>query len=1056
MKKKYLISYVQFPLCLLCALFFCLTILAQNNVVIKGLVVDENNEPVIGANITLKGNKAVGTIADVDGNFQLSVPDYNVVLEVSFIGMTTKEVKVGKRMPIRIVLSSDNVQLEEVVVVGFGQQKKESVIGSISQTTSKDLEKTGGLNNLSAALTGNLPGLITVQNNGLPGEDNPTLLIRGQTTWNGSSPLVLVDGIERPLSDVDINSVETISILKDASATAVYGVRGANGVVLITTKRGEEGKASINIGANITLKTVSKLPGKLDAYDAQMLRNQIAEYELPRFPDVWNEMRSQSLIDKYRFRGEDERDEYGTLLTERYPNVDWQDVVFKDAALSYNFNMGIRGGTKKLKYFVSADYSHEGDLFKEFDSGRGYNSKFEYDRLNTRSNIDFQLTNTTVFKVNLFASYGKRSYPPGAAGSTTNVDRYMNSVYNLPAYIFYPQYEDGAYGFSSVGGANNPLVEFATRGLYEVTNTRISADFVLEQDLKFILKGLSFKAALSWDNRFREEDRGIKDRDPGQSGGVFVKYINPIDGTIELDTQNQGYDSGTQFDWVPSVGWTTRGGVTKNGSTYRGLNYNAQLNYTQKFAKLHDVTLMVNAMRQEYSSSSNIPTYREDYVFRGTYDYAKRYFFEYNGAYNGSEKFAPENRFGFFSSGAIGWMISEEKFMKKIKFLDMLKLRLSYGKIGDDNIGERWIYMSEWAYGGAVRLGTEGAANNVANSPYSNYRRTKLGNEKIKWETVTKKNIGADFALFKGLIAGSVDFFKDERNDIIIKGSDRSTPDFFGESLPTANLGKMKASGYELEIRFNKKLNKDARIWAKYNMTHAKNTVIDRDDPELQPDYLKKAGHSNGQNYSFNSIGNYNTIDQLYGTTAYESSDFKTPGGLIVVDYNGDGIISNNYDKVPYAYTGSPENTFNLGIGFDYKGFSAFVQFYGVSNVTRVIDQTGNAQQGNLYELEDPYWTKELGYGAPYGTIKSTIHGAYKGSYFVYDGSYIRLKNAEIAYTFGEKLVKKFGLQSVKVYLNGNNLLMWSKMPDELETGGLGSGKYPMSRRYNLGLKLNF
>lgn len=248
----------------MCALFFCLTILAQNNVVIKGLVVDENNEPVIGANITLKGNKAVGTIADVDGNFQLSVPDYNVVLEVSFIGMTTKEVKVSKRMPIRIVLSSDNVQLEEVVVVGFGQQKKESVIGSISQTTSKDLEKTGGLNNLSAALTGNLPGLITVQNNGLPGEDNPTLLIRGQTTWNGSSPLVLVDGIERPLSDVDINSVETISILKDASATAVYGVRGANGVVLITTKRGEEGKASINIGANITLKTVSKLPGKLE------------------------------------------------------------------------------------------------------------------------------------------------------------------------------------------------------------------------------------------------------------------------------------------------------------------------------------------------------------------------------------------------------------------------------------------------------------------------------------------------------------------------------------------------------------------------------------------------------------------------------------------------------------------------------------------------------------------------------------------------------------------------------------------------------------------------
>lgn len=1033
----------------LCMLFYSLIITAQNGTIAKGVVLDENNEPVIGATISIKGNKSIGTIADIDGKFQLKVPNADAVLVISFIGMTPQEVKIGKQ-PIRVILKSDNVQLEEVVVVGFGKQKKESVVGAIAQTTGATLEKAGGTSNLGAALTGNLPGLVTVQSTGLPGEETPSLLVRGQTTWNGSQPLVLVDGIERPLADVDVNSVEAISVLKDASATAVFGVRGANGVILITTKRGQEGKAAISIGANVTMKTVSKLPNKYDAYDALMRRNQIAEHEVARFENAWSYINTQSFIENYRNQTTQEQ-------RERYPNIDWQDYMFKDYAMAYDFNLNIRGGNSFLKYFVATDYSHEGDLFKEFKNDRGYTSKFNYDRLNTRTNFDFQLSKTTLFKVNLFASYGVRTFPPGAKDGdypTTDVTRYMSSVYQIPANFYYPRYSDGTYGYQPSGGIENPQISLATRGVYKYTNTRITTDFVFEQDLKFILKGLKFQAALSWDNRFQERNRGIKDRDPGEAIAVRVKYIDPYTGQEEFLVVDQGIDQNTQFDWAEAVSWTTRGGIMHNNSTYRGLNYNAQLNYNATFARDHNVTLMGNVMRQEYSTSNNIPTYREDWVFRGTYDYAKRYFFEYNGAYNGSEKFDKNNRFGFFSSGAVGWMVSEEKFMKKLKFLDMLKLRYSYGKIGDDSINERWIYMDEWAYDGNAYLGQSGGTPQT--SPYTFFRQSKLGNSGIRWETVTKHNFGVDYAILGGLIAGSIDVFKDVRDDIIIKGSDRANPDYFGQAPPTANLGKMQAKGYEIELRFNKQLNQDMRLWLNLNMTHAKNTILERDDAALLPAYQKKAGYANGQNKSYISSGFYNTIDELYGSTPFQSSDVKIPGGYYIVDYNGDGQIYSDDDNVPYAYTGTPQNTYNCSLGFYWKGLSIFLQFYGVNNVTRNVDLTGNPLISNLYDIGD-YWTKENpNAGYTYPNLASTLNGAYKGDFFVYDGSYIRLKNAEISYTLDSKFIKGLGINSMRIYLNGSNLWMWSKMPDDRESGGLNvNNAYPMARRFNLGVKIN-
>ena len=383
---------ILFFLLLCCSL----TATAQGKFVVSGKVLDNNDEPLIGATIALKGNTSVGTVADFDGNFTLELPEKNATLTVSYIGFLSQDVEVKGRNMIVIRLREDSEMLDEVVVVGYGQQKKESVVGAITQTKGEVLQRAGGVSDIGAALTGNLPGVVTTASSGLPGEEEPQIVIRGSSSWNNSSPLVLVDGIERPMSSVDINSVESISVLKDASATAVYGVKGANGVILITTKRGQEGKAQIDVSAQATMKVPSKLPNKLDSYDALRMRNIAVEHELALSnatgTGAWDYITPMSVINKYRYPANLE--EY-----ERYPNVDWQDVIFKDYTMSYNASLNVSGGTQFVRYFVGADFLHEGDLFNVMDNGRGYSGGFGYNRINVRSNLDFSLTKTTTLKV---------------------------------------------------------------------------------------------------------------------------------------------------------------------------------------------------------------------------------------------------------------------------------------------------------------------------------------------------------------------------------------------------------------------------------------------------------------------------------------------------------------------------------------------------------------------------------------------------------------------------------------------------------------------------------
>ena len=1042
-------------LCLVGA--FCSLNAQAQKIQVKGNLVDGTGEPLIGATVKVKGNAGVGAVTDFDGNFIISVPSENSTLVFTYVGMKTKEVKIGKKRELKLTLEDDNA-IGEVVVVGYGQQKKASVVGAITQTTGKVLERAGGVSDIGSALTGNLPGVITSSSSGMPGDEDPKIVIRGVSSWNSSDPLVLVDGIERPMSSVDIHSVQSISVLKDASATAVYGVKGANGVILITTKRGTEGKAKISASASSALKLVSKLPETYGSADALYYVNQAIKHELGLSPSSWGDIRSTEFIDKYNAPAGSIDPETGLLMSERYPDVDWQKELFKDYAMSYNANVNIAGGTKAVKYYAAIDYQHEGDLFREWENNRGYTSGYGFNRINVRSNLDFQLTKTTTLKANLSGSHGIRKSPYGLDKGSWAETQLWQAAYSAPHDTFLPQYSDGTWGYfpKDEQGSPNSVTQLALHGEQATTTTRINTDFTLEQDLSFITKGLKASAIVSWDNVFVEASRGVNDLDHAAQ----YKYIDPITGVVTYKQKPGGKNN---FDFVETIAWKTDAGALNNNLTQRNLFYQAQLYWGRKFGQ-HDVTAMGVFNRSERATGSQFTNYREDWAFRTTYNYADRYMLEYNGAYNGSEKFSKDNRFAFFNSGAIGWNVANEKWFKPVaetkvfgrNLVDILKLRYSYGEIGEDNVWERWLYQTTWAYGGKTHLDSTNPGNE---SIYTWYKEAKVGNPDIHWEKAIKKNFGIDYAFLGGLVAGSLEFFSEKRSDIMIAGNSRSVPFYFGASAPYMNKGRTKTTGYELEVRLKYDFANGIHAYANMNMTHAKNVVTEHDDPVMLPSYQKNVGYSIGQAKSYLDNGTAQSWDDVIAMTPHNTNDNqKLPGQYIITDFNGDGVIDTN-DSAPYGYTGTPQNTYNATIGIDYKGFSIYAQFYGVTNVSRYV-AFNSLPKSFLHTVfkEGDYWSPSTPDGIPSLRMNSTP-SYYEGTRFLYDGSFCRLKNLEVAYTWNDGWIKSLGLSMLKVYVNGNNLFLWTDMPDDREsnfagTGLASQGAYPTMKRINFGFKL--
>ena len=1013
---------------------------------ITGTVRDNIGEPLPGASVVVKGTKN-GTVADLSGKFSLSNVSGDNILVISFVGMTTAEIKVGNQTTINVTLSDGSIGLEEVVAVGYGVQKKINVVGAIGTLKGETLLQSGGVTNIGQALQGKIPGLTTLYTNGKPGSTDMKIFIRAQGSWNNlGNPLVLIDGVQRDMNDIDMNEVESISVLKDASATAVYGVKGANGVIIITTKRGESGKAKLSVSGNLIAKTISKVPTKYESYDAMMIRNDAIMRELPYSEASWKDYIPLQLADKFR-------NQQTQLDREMYPNVDWKDYMFKDVANDSQLNLSIRGGSDLAKYFCSLSYINESDMTKDFDTGKGYNSKLSYNRLNYRSNLDFFLTKSTKLSVNLSGSYSKKT------GSPADDIRLYLSLYNIAPDLYYPRYSDGSYGYAPVidQGLSNSLYYYTSAGMNTDHVFRLNTDFALEQKLDFITKGLVFNGRFTMDNSMTGT-QNIKDDD-----NIIQKRY-----TLEGVAEYRYPVADNTYSYVIEP-WIL-GNFDVGGNKNRRVEYQFTLNYNRTFAGMHNVSGLLLFKREKYAKGNLFARYYEDIVSRLTYNYNSTYFIEANGAYNGSEMFGPDYRRELFPSIALGWMISNEKFMKGITWLDKLKLRASAGEVGDDNFSEdrddlRWMYISQWTSSavsvdmnapGIFALGSQNAG---AKSPYTLYLEKVIANKDLHWERSLKKDIGFEFSAFKGGITFDFDYFEDNRRDIYMDGFARSIPDWFGSSsAPGANLGAVDSKGYEIVLGLKHSFSKNLKAWGDLSYTHSEDEIISKDEPFLRPAYMKQEGYPIDQSHSAIPGSIMQGWDDIYMSTPLSNGDDKKRLGYYdVVDFNGDGNFSGNYDNVPWGYPNRPQNTWNLTLGSSFKGFSLVAQIYAQTNSTRSYTLDSFSQNiGNLYFKENgDYWSKENPDGAktiyPWLVLAANTEPLRN----LYDASMVRLKMVELAYRFSSAECKKMGLAGLKVFVNGNNLYLWTKMADDREYGGGNRGTYPTLKRFNFGFNLD-
>ncbi|MHB0753780.1 SusC/RagA family TonB-linked outer membrane protein [Polaribacter sp. M15] len=1011
---------------------------------VTGSVSDKDGNLLPGVSILQKGTTN-GISSDFDGNYAITLKPGEKILIFSYLGFKTREVPVKNQKVINVILNEASESLDEIVIVGYGTQKKESVVGAITQVKGEDLmERTAGIANMEEALQGNLPGVTAIQGSGVPGQNNMRIFVRGRSSWNGEGgPLVLVDGIKRSMSDIDMNDVENISVLKDASATAVFGVEGANGVIIITTKRGKIGKAQLSLSVNSTIKMVSQLPEKLDSYNGLLEANSAILRGIAQAPNTWNNYTPLPIVDRYRNPSSLEQSYI-------YPNVDWEDELLKDFAQDYRVNLSVRGGNKKTKYFGSLAYQTVSDIFDggKYDNGRGYLGQYKYDRFNFRSNIDFNITNTTEFSVSLGGYMGVRE-SPGSIGNVTN------GLYLIAPTLYPPVYPDGIYGnpFSYFNVYVNPVETLQANGYNTFRTFQINTDFILKQKLDFITKGLSFQGRFSLDNTQRS-------RQDLNDGGV-IRRVYDGDQEILLTP-----DVTTRFGYVQDP-WNLETSEVEEGQRQRRMVYDFSFNYNRTFADKHNLTALFLVRRQESASGSGgvnaFPRYREDWVGRVTYNYDSRYFLDINGAYNGSEKFGPGFRFDLFPSIALGWTITNESFMEKSEdWLNNLKIRGSYGLVGDDNFNGRWRYITQWESGSSAYLVPSSYQGNNGRSPYNFYREAIVGNPNLQWEEAVKYNIGAEFSLFNGLLTGELDYFAEDRDNIVIVGNQIQTlPDFYGATPPDINKGIVEIRGYEIVLGSSYTFSNGLNIFGDFNFTQAIDKVILRDDPELQADYLKDAGFNIGQGRSAIPAGILTSWDDVYMSTPQnQNQDLTRVGYYDVVDFDGDGIYNNNFDNAPFGYPNQPQRTWSATLGARYKGFSISAQLYGTQNASRLFSNNTFSNSTPLIFTQDlDYWTVDT----PNNTDTQPsfgVQGATNPRDNWLDSSLTRLRAVSLTYDIPSKTCKKLGLKKLQVFANGNNLFLWSNMPDDREfnTGGGGQqrGDYPTLKRFNFGFNMNF
>lgn len=1044
----------------MCLLFLSLLLspplLWGQNHSIKGQIVDaKSNEPLIGVNITVEGTSN-GTISDVDGHFTLTAtPD--AVLKISYIGYREILLKVADLKKDAIIsLEEDSKQLEEVVVVGYGVQKKVTSVGSITQTGGNELMKGGSVNSVSEALQGKLNGVVAINSSGMPGDNEVKMYIRGKSTWDNTDPLVLVDGIERNMNDVDMNEIESISVLKDASATAVYGVRGGNGVILITTKRGTDTAPVINFSANYTFKsptTSMKLADHVTAMQA---------YNMAMANDAsWDKLIPQSTIDAWsRAYAEGNYGAYNDV----FPYVNWWDELIT-GGFTQNYNINIRGGTDYMKYFASAGYQGDGDIY-DLKKNDDFDPRHTYKRYNWRSNFDFNFTKSTKLSINIAGSMGYRN-------RSIDNDSPFNRILTESTSDHPIMYSDGNWGDDE---EKNPVANMNLGGAKLRKTFQGWYDASLEQKLDFITKGLKVAAKVSYSSSSTTNTdvyRGGGSADQALKSIVryhrVYDYANPVvntDGTITYPMiEDKRLPTSESVPLPPGVTmWDGLDAYT------RRFYYEFSVAYNRSFND-HNVSALALVNRKIYDERytenntqyMRFPNYNEDWVGRVTYNWKERYLTEMNISYTGSEKFARGERFGLFPSFSLGWRLSEEPFIKKSigKVLTNAKFRYSWGKVGSDAGAKRWNYIQQFTSDGNITLGTD--ASGQIWGPL--YHEGDVANLNSTWEKSTKQNLGIEIGLWNKLDI-TLDLFDEKRKDILMEP--QTTSFITGAKFNALNIGSTKNHGFELELHYNDKIGSDFRYHVGFTLASSENRVVFRDDPVNGPNHLKEAGKPIGHQNRYLAVGNYETIDDVFNNAQTGSINSVAPGQVvpgdfIYIDFDSNGIL-NGQDKVAVDELNYPLHTYGLNLGFDWKGLSFSAMFYAPTGVYKLVNSVYSAsfKSGKINAQPDVMnaWTPETantsGVRAP--ALHLTNDGAFNGTESTYryqNFSYLRLKTMELGYNLPKKWLKTVGLKSLQVYVTGNNLLTWWGGDDRIDPEGE-QAKYPILRSFTSGVRVSF
>lgn len=1036
-------------------LFFSFISFAQQTMTVTGTVISDNNLPVANVTVNVKGT-TVGTTTDAKGKYTIQV-NKGATLVLSSVGFEEKQVTVNAGNSVEnIQLVSTNATLGNVVVVAYGVQKKVTVTGAISSIQTKELRQSSSAT-LAAALAGRLPGLTSIQSGGgQPGRDDATMYLRGASTTNGRSPLILIDGVPRDnIRTIDANEVASVSILKDASATAVFGVRGANGVILITTKRGVQGKAELSITADQSYSSFTREPERLHSLEYMKLRNEAAANDkISTIPF------SKDVMDKYAnpLAGLDPADpnyvEKARVRNYMYPDHDYYRELISRFAPQTRINASASGGTDRVSYFVNAAYLHQGgNLNTEPKSVLGYDPASKMDRFNFRANLDYKVTKSLRSFLNI-GSYIEQVNMPSAwlyGGGDVN---WMMRDMLYQAQTILP-ITPGPTTIDGFGVAAGQIVDpgYLDRSAFEIMNrfgyrnevrSNLNTSFGLDWDLGTkVTKGLTVKGMISYDSKSTSATQGSK------SERLYLANVN-------AQTDEMSYAVKRSDEQLLSL--------NKGVDSRYNINMQASVNYNRLFREKHSVGGMILFQRDYWETpSGEIPYNVLGTAARVTYGYDNRYLAEINMGYNGSEQFAPSKRFGFFPAVSVGWVVSNEHFLENNQLITNLKLRASYGKVGNDQMGgARFLYQSNITLGGGP-LGSLGLGQTV--------NQGLLGNPNISWEVAKKQNYGIDMQLLKEIDI-SVDYFIENRSDILI--SRGTVPEFQGVGLgniPKVNMGLVDNSGYEIELTYNKPLAKDLKLMVRGNYSYNHNKVKFLDEQIRDESYASRytsTGYSLNQNFGYkidysNGNGYFNSTKELDDYLTKTTYGFGTPrvGDFKYMDINGDGIV-NDKDQVAIGYSNIPRVSFGLTLNLQYKAFDVTGFIQGVGKYSSNYAQQGvyeTIKLGTYFDYHKNAWTADryangdkITYPA-LSTLNNTNHTA--NDFFIMDRSFIRLRNIEIAYTLPEKILKVTGLKRLRFYASAQNLSTW----DHLKMGHLDPENddpigYPLTKMINFGMNI--